>query len=90
MKLLVDGNLTTPVRAGLIVIGALLILLGLGLETIPNWLGIVAFLLGIAAIFIGGLSSRAKLIGIKPFGESEWRKAKRTYDEKDQSLRSDR
>lgn len=78
-----DGNLTAPVRGGLIVIGAMLIFGGLGLDPIPNWLGIAAFLLGTAAIFVGGISSREKLIGLKPFGESEWRKAKKTYKDGD-------
>ncbi|WP_224078818.1 DUF4231 domain-containing protein [Cupriavidus laharis] len=84
MKLIEDGNLTATVRGALIVIGAILIFGGLGVEAIPNWLGIIVFLFGIVAIFVGGISSRAKMIGLKPFGKSEWRKAKETYQkEKD-------
>ncbi len=83
MKLIEDGNFSAPARGGLIVTGAALIFGGLGLDAIPNWLGMAVFLFGIAALFIGGISSRAKLIGLKPFGESEWRKAKKTYKEGD-------
>ncbi len=83
MKLIKDGNLSAPTRGALIVTGAALILGGLGLEALPDWFGIIVFFLGMAAIFIGGISSRAKLIGLKPFGESEWRKAKKTYKEGD-------
>lgn len=54
----------------------------MGMEWLPKWAGITMSLAGFASVLIGGLASRAALVGLRPFAESEWKKAKRTYEDK--------
>ncbi len=35
--------------------------------------------IGLAVSAIGGYSAKAQVLELRPFGESSWRKAKRTY-----------
>lgn len=72
-----DGNLTLLSRAVLCITGPLLVFLGIYLKSI------LILTIGVVVGALGGYSSRAALLGLKPFGKASWRKAKDTYDPPD-------
>ncbi|HBO83253.1 MAG TPA: hypothetical protein DD502_34555, partial [Cupriavidus sp.] len=65
MKMIKDGNLTALMRGLIIFLGAGIGAAGLGLDWLPKWASIVMILGGFAAMLLGGLSSRAALIGLR-------------------------
>ncbi|WP_427309430.1 hypothetical protein [Cupriavidus sp. H39] len=75
-----NGNLT-----GL----SIILLLGFGLFFLyasVNWLEsypgrLASFSIGLMAVAAAGFAGRSKALGLRPLGESPWRKAKRTYSE---------
>lgn len=74
-----DGDLTPLSRAALCITGPLLIFLAIYLKSL------LILTIGVAVGALGGYSSRAALLGLKPFGKASWRKAKETYDPPDDS-----
>ena len=67
------------------------LLLGSGLLLLyasVNWMDsyfakLACFSIGLTEIAAAGFAGRSKALGLRPFGESSWRKAKRTYEETD-------
>ncbi len=78
-----DGNFSPLMQAILIIVGIAVGWIGLQVEWIPRVLRLLMVLAGFGSIMVGGLSARAHLIGIKPFENSEWRNAKKTYKDGD-------
>lgn len=74
-----DGNPTPFVRDSLVVFGLLLIFLGI--KFLNGWAAYSCAVIGLIIGAIGAYSGRAALFGLHPFGESPWRRAKRTYKE---------
>lgn len=80
-----NGNFTGLSQAIFIVGGIFLMFATVVMDTTPNWLAVFLFMAGLLLAFVGGLSARAQLSGLRVFGEPEWKKAKRTYNEHDRS-----
>lgn len=77
-KFIRDGNFTPWVR-GLLCVGGIVIgLLGLKYDRT-----LIVALVGLGIGAIGGYSSRAHMLGIKPFDNS-YRKARKTYERPDE------
>jgi len=66
----------------LAVIGALIIFAAIKLVPSGTWRIVVASI-GLAIAAIGVYAAKAQVLGLRPFGGPAWRKAKRTYEEKD-------
>lgn len=82
MRLIEDGNFAGWLRVVLFLTGLALALAGLGLDQIPRWIRAGAFLLGFATMALGGISSRAHMLKIKPFDRS-YKKARDSYKTND-------
>ncbi|NOV26568.1 hypothetical protein E5S69_23960 [Cupriavidus necator] len=83
-----DGNIAPFTLDLLVIIGLLVIFIGI--KFLNGWAAYTCAVIGLVIGAIGAYSGRAALFELRPFGESEWRKAKRTYEEKDQSSKSDK
>lgn len=82
MKFLKNGNLNGMSIA--LLLGSGLFLLYASVNLVESYLGKLAcFSIGLTAVAAAGFSGRAKALGLRPFGESPWRRAKRTYAEDD-------
>ncbi|MEM5366666.1 hypothetical protein V4C53_11555 [Paraburkholderia azotifigens] len=82
MKFLEEGNFSGWLRITLYVVGLAVFVIGLGLDWLPRWLRMVAFLSGFGLMALGGISARAKMLKIKPFDNS-YKKARDSYKVKD-------
>ena len=82
MKLIDDGNLTGWLCTTLIVTG-----IGISYATLkyapPSIWSVFLALFGFLLMAIGGLSSRARLLKIKPFDNS-YKKARKSYEVEDE------
>ncbi|GJH20976.1 hypothetical protein CBA19CS22_30560 [Caballeronia novacaledonica] len=82
MKYIEDGIFTGWVCTALIVVG-----IGISYATLkyapPSIWSVFLSLFGFSLIAIGGLSSRARLLKIKPFDNS-YKKARKSYEVKDE------
>ncbi|MHA6924991.1 hypothetical protein [Ralstonia solanacearum species complex bacterium KE056] len=76
-----DGNISPIARNTLVVVGLAIIFLGV--KFFSGWIAYTCAAIGLTVGAIGAYSGRAALFGLHPFGESEWRKAKRTYKNDD-------
>jgi hypothetical protein len=78
MKFIDDGNLTGWMCTGFIVVG-----IGISYATFkyapPSIWSVFLALFGFLLMAIGGLSSRARLLKIKPFDNS-YKKARKSYE----------
>ena len=74
IKFIENGGIAAWLRWALIIGGAIIVFLG-----ISHFDSIIIMSIGLLMAAAGGYSSRAKMLGLKPFGESSWRKAKKTY-----------
>ena len=81
IKFIDDGNLATWVRLLLIVAGFALAAIALK-SNIPNLWARIFLLVGFLLVIVGGMTSRAKLLHIKPFDNS-YEKARKSYETKD-------
>ncbi|WP_081085073.1 hypothetical protein [Burkholderia territorii] len=79
LKIIEDGNLSEWFRVFLIAVGIAFVAIAVGCDINPT-ISKVLLLSGFAVALVGGVASRAKLLNIKPFGQSAWRKAKKTYE----------
>lgn len=66
----------------LFVAGAGMVFGGLAFEALPRWMRAIIFLSGFTVMAVGGISSRARLLKIKPFDNS-YKKARDSYKVKD-------
>lgn len=80
-RLIETGNFTRPFRVGSFVLGALLIYLPTKYVTSPVAWGI-CFLLGLLFMVVGGFTSWAKTLDLRPF-ENGYKKARDSYKTKD-------
>ncbi len=81
MKLFEDGNFSGWLRIALYVGGVALAAGGLALDELPRSIRGCAFLLGFAVMAVGGISSRAHMLKIKPFDNS-YKKSRDSYKTK--------
>ncbi|HEJ2439241.1 TPA: hypothetical protein SLZ45_000685 [Burkholderia multivorans] len=81
MRLIEDGNFAGWLRVVLFLVGLAMVAGGLGLDQMPRWIRAGAFLLGFAMMALGGISSRAHMLKIKPFDNS-YKKARKSYEVK--------
>lgn len=82
MKFLENGNLNGMSIA--LLLGSGLFLLYASVNWVESHLGKLAcFSIGLIAVAAAGFAGRSKALGLRPFGESPWRRAKRTYAEDD-------
>ncbi|AOJ87143.1 hypothetical protein WS87_10890 [Burkholderia sp. MSMB0856] len=81
MRLIEDGNFSGWLRVVLFLVGLGLVVGGLGLDQMPRWIRAGAFLFGFAVMALGGISSRAHMLKIKPFDNS-YKKARKSYEVK--------
>ncbi|MEM5446103.1 hypothetical protein [Paraburkholderia guartelaensis] len=82
MKLIEDGNFSGWMRITLLLGGVVIWVGGLALDGLPRWVRIVAFLGGFTMMALGGFSSRAHMLHIKPFDNS-YKKARKSYEKDD-------
>ncbi|MFM0337257.1 hypothetical protein [Paraburkholderia fungorum] len=82
MKLIEDGNFSGWLRMAFYVGGVALAVGGLAFDELPRWIRGCAFLLGFAVMAVGGISSRAHMLKIKPFDNS-YKKASKSYEVND-------
>lgn len=82
LKIIVDGNLTGWAQTFLIVLGLAMTYFSLSLDWLPRSVAIGMFLFGLPVAAVGGYSSRAKALGLKPFDNS-YKKARDSYKVKD-------
>ncbi|WP_042339394.1 hypothetical protein [Paraburkholderia ferrariae] len=82
MKLIEEGNFSSWVRVTLFVVGLAVLGTSLALDWLPRWARMVGFLLGFGMMALGGFSSRAHMLHIKPFNNS-YKKARKSYEKDD-------
>jgi hypothetical protein len=88
MKLFEEGNFSGWMRITLFVVGLAAFGMGLALDWLPRALRMAAFLVGFGLMALGGLSSRAHMLNIKPFDNS-YKKARDSYKVKDDGDKDD-
>jgi hypothetical protein len=90
MNLLSNGKMKGWVMSALIVAGGVIIFAAI--KWVPSGTGrLVIASLGLCVAAVGGFAAKAQVLGLRPFGESEWRKARRTYEgERESSTPSDK
>ncbi|CAM2170458.1 conserved hypothetical protein [Paraburkholderia sacchari] len=76
-KIIRDGNFTPIVRGGLCFVGIAIGMIGLKYDRT-----LAIALIGLAIAAVGGYSSRAHMLKIKPFDNS-YKKARKSYEVKD-------
>jgi hypothetical protein len=81
IKLIENGNFPSWVRLLLIVVGVGLAVIALECN-LPSWAAKTFLLFGFGIALVGGLTSRAALLKIKPFDNS-YKKARKSYEMKD-------
>ena len=79
MKIIEDCNFVGWVRIFLYLAGVGLLYLGLALEPLPRALRLSIFFIGFVTMLIGGFTSRAHTLKIKPFDNS-YKKARKSYE----------
>jgi hypothetical protein len=82
MRPIEDGNFAGWLRVTLFFVGAGMVFGGLAFGALPRWMRAITFLFGFAVMAVGGISSRAHLLKIKPFDNS-YKKARDSYKAKD-------
>jgi hypothetical protein len=86
VRFIQDGNLSSWLRLFLILTGIGLAAAAVEFDLPVIWARIL-LLVGFAIALVGGMTSRAKLLHIKPFDNS-YRKARKSYEVKDDEDRS--
>ncbi|WP_322012976.1 hypothetical protein [Paraburkholderia sp. J12] len=81
MKLIEEGNFSGWVRVTLFVLGLVVFGGSLASDWLPRWTRMVGFVLGFGMMALGGFSSRAHMLHIKPFDNS-YKKARESYETK--------
>lgn len=76
IRIIENGGLSTWVRWTLVVVGTGIVFLSLSKVD-----SILLMSFGLALAAVGGYSSKAKMLGLRPFGKSSWREAKRSYEQ---------
>ncbi len=76
-----DGSLTGASIAALLCFG-LLLLFGTLMWSENYYFRIIGFCIALPVIAGAGYAGRAKALGLRSFGQYEWRSAKSSYEEK--------
>lgn len=76
-----EGNIVPVVRNMMVLFGLLAIFAGV--KFFSGWVAYVCVTIGLIVGAIGVYSARAAIFGLRPFGEPEWRRAKKTYENND-------
>ncbi|HEX7685887.1 MAG TPA: hypothetical protein VF446_20500 [Trinickia sp.] len=88
MKLIEEGNFTGWLRITMFIVGLAIFWGSLAGDWLPRWGRMLGVLLGFGLMALGGFSSRAHMLHIKPFDNS-YKKARKSYevtdDEQDNS-----
>ncbi|WP_230956282.1 hypothetical protein [Burkholderia pseudomultivorans] len=82
IRLIEDGNFPDWLRLLLIIVGFAIMFCAFKFIP-PTLIGGAVALFGFGLALVGGFASRAYMLKIRPFGNSAWRKAKKTYKEDD-------
>lgn len=82
MKFVEAGNFSGWVRITLFVVGLTVFGMSLALDWLPRAPRMAAFLLGFGLMALGGISSRAHMLNIKPFDNS-YKKVRESYKTED-------
>lgn len=82
IKIIEDGNLASWVRLLLIVAGIGLAVVALEFD-VPSWIAKILLLTGFGIGLVGGMTSRAALLKIKPFDNS-YKEVRKSYEMKDE------
>jgi hypothetical protein len=80
LQFIEDGNFTSWLRLLLIVLGIMFAAIAVECNLPILWTRIL-LLSGFAIALVGGMTSRAKLLHIKPF-ENSYKKARKSYETK--------
>ncbi|MFM0692894.1 hypothetical protein PQQ64_11390 [Paraburkholderia graminis] len=80
LQFIEDGNFTSWLRLLLIVLGIMFAAIAVECNLPILWARIL-LLSGFAIALVGGMTSRAKLLHIKPF-ENSYKKARKSYETK--------
>jgi hypothetical protein len=81
VKLFEEGNFSGWLRITLYVAGLATFFSALTSDWAPRWTRMIGFLLGFSLMALGGLSSRAHMLNVKPFDNS-YKKARESYQTK--------
>jgi len=76
-----NGNFTGLSQALMCVIGFSMIFGVLWFQVRSRWLAFTLLITGFLLTLVGFFSARAQLSGLWVFGEPDWKKAKRTYQD---------
>ena len=81
MKIVVDGNFSRPVSVAMVLIGVA-IMFGFLKYGPPSIVSVLMVCFGFGLAIVGGMTSQARLLKIKPFDNS-YKKARKSYEVKD-------
>ena len=81
MKIVVDGNFSRPVSVAMVLIGVA-IMFGFLKYGPPSIVSVLMVCFGFGLTIVGGMTSQARLLKIKPFDNS-YKKARKSYEVKD-------
>jgi len=81
MKIIVDGNFSRPVSVAMVLIGVA-IMFGFLKYGSPSIFSVLMVCFGFGLAIVGGMTSQARLLKIKPFDNS-YKKARKSYEVKD-------
>ncbi|MGP8475156.1 hypothetical protein [Burkholderia diffusa] len=81
MKIIVDGNFSRPVSVAMVLIGVA-IMFGFLKYGPPSIVSVLMVCFGFGLAIVGGMTSQARLLKIKPFDNS-YKKARKSYEVKD-------
>lgn len=80
MKIIVDGNFSRPVSIAMVLIGVA-IMFGFLKYGPPSIVSVLMVCFGFGLAIVGGMTSQARLLKIRPFDNS-YKKARKSYEVK--------
>lgn len=81
MKIIVDGNFSRPLSVAMVLIGVS-IMFGFLKYGPPSIISVLMVCFGFGLVMVGGMTSQARLLKIRPFDNS-YKKARKSYEVKD-------
>ncbi|MGU3777820.1 hypothetical protein [Burkholderia metallica] len=81
MKIIVNGNFSRPVSAVMVLIGVA-IMFGFLKYGPPSIVSVLIVCFGFGLAIVGGMTSQARLLKIKPFDNS-YKRVRKSYEVKD-------
>jgi len=80
-----NGNFTGLTQSLMCVVGFFMIFGVIWFEVESRFMIMASIIVGLFLMSVGCFSARAQLSGLRVFGEPEWKKAKRTYQDNDEA-----